>query len=95
MWRSWGDELPLFEASLDLDPSLDKWIANAAWQTAKSARATKSVIYESDFYATEKAEVSQQSAEEMLKEAAKIEATWPHKNTGRERGDTETRRKTG
>jgi len=56
-------------------------IDNAAWQIARAARF-KGTIYESDFDGREKirtADVPHQSDEEMLAEATKIEAAWPHK----------------
>jgi hypothetical protein len=81
LWTRWGDELPLFEASAELDPPIEKRVENAAWQLARAARY-KGTIYDSDFDGTEKVKTEQghvQSDEEMLAEATKIEAGWPHK----------------
>jgi hypothetical protein len=73
----WGEELPAWEASFQLDPSVEKFVANAAWQLAASKG--KHTIYEADFYATERPgpQVPAQTEEDADKEAMKLNATWP------------------
>ena len=77
MWKRWADELPLWEAWFELNPPLEKWVANAAWQQTRAADRRAGTIYESDFYATEKEEAAAQTEKEMAQEAAKIETLWP------------------
>ena len=79
--QSWGDDLPLAEVSIELDPPAPERIDHAAWQIARAARV-KGTIYESEFDGRQKpktAEIPHQSDEEMLREATKIEEAWPHK----------------
>jgi hypothetical protein len=74
----WAEELPAWEASFQLDPPVEEFVANAAWQAARAP--TRHTIYEDDFYATERpreAEAPQQSEEEMDREATKLNAMWP------------------
>ena len=73
--RSWGEELPAWEASLDLDPPAEERLDNAAWQIARAARFP-GAIYRSEFDGTEKPPAQPQSPEDMAKEAAKIAARW-------------------
>lgn len=73
----WGEELPAWEASFQLDPPIEKFVGNAAWQIARSPG--KGMIYEADFYATERPgpAVPAQTDEDMDKEAVKLNAMWP------------------
>lgn len=78
LWRTWGDELPLWEASYELDPPTEERIDNAAWQTARAARSDKT-IYRSEFDGTEQnREIKYQPPNEMAAEAQKIADSWPH-----------------
>ena len=75
--RGWGDELPLHEASYQLDPPPEKWIARAAFKTAV---LKPGMVYEKDFCATEEpgaTEAPAQTAAEMDKEAEKLNVLWP------------------
>jgi len=78
LWRSWGNELPLWEASYELDPPLEERIENAAWQIARAAR-TPHAIYRSEFDGRERPPAPPRPPEELAAEAAKIAAAWPHK----------------
>ena len=54
---------------------------NVGWQIARAARH-RGTIYETDFDGTERVRIAEtpvQSDAEMLAEATKIEAAWPHK----------------
>lgn len=75
----WAEELPAWEASFQLDPPVEKFVANAAWQLARSP--TRPTIYEQDFYATEQlAEAPAQTTEEADKEAVKLNEMWPRQS---------------
>ena len=65
------------EASLQLDPPPEKWMAKAALQTA--ILKPGQVLYERDFYATEsdKPDAPPQTTEEADKEAVKLNEMWP------------------
>jgi len=95
LWQRFGAELPLWEASFELDPPAPERIDNAAWQIARAARF-KGTIYDSDFDGTEKlrtADVPHQSDEQMLIEATKIESTWPHRVEVKREATKNTKRK--
>ena len=70
LWKRWADELPLWEAYFELDPPLRKVIQHVGWELAR-ARA-RSMIYKSDFDASERQAAPVQSPKEMASEAAKI-----------------------
>ena len=78
LWRYWGDELPLHEASAELDPPLAERLENACWQIARAAR-TKATIYRGEFDGREQEQRPQHSTADMRAESEKIAKSWPHK----------------
>ncbi len=77
LWSGWGDELPLWEAALELDPPAPERIDNAAWQIARAAG--QKTIYQRNFDGTEQPAAEPQPPEEMAKVADGIEKSWPNK----------------
>jgi len=76
--------MPFWEASFELDPPAPERIDNAAWQLARAAR-TRSTIYDSDFDGRQRPPATiagKQRPQQMLAEAERIEAAWPHKQKG-------------
>ena len=71
LWSGWGDELPLHEASLELDPPEAERIDRAALQLAKSIKGERA-----DFNGTEH-EAAIQSTEEADEAAKKLSVMWP------------------
>jgi hypothetical protein len=90
LWSDWGDELPLFEASVELDPPIEERTEHAAWHIARAAR-TKATIYRSEFDGTERPPAPPKSPGELAAVATKIEASWPHnKKTTKDTKSTKT-----
>ena len=72
LWSGWADELPLHEASLDLDPPEAERIDRAAYQLARSIKGERA-----DFDGKEHEPAAPQTKEEADKEAVKLNEIWP------------------
>ncbi len=71
LWSGWGDELPLHEASLELDPPESERIDRAAHQLARAIKGQPA-----DFDGREHPAQMQTTAE-ADKAAETLNATWP------------------
>lgn len=72
LWSGWADELPLHEASLELDPPEEERIDRAAYQLARSIKGQPA-----DFDGKEHDPKPPQTEEEADKAAEQLNATWP------------------
>ena len=71
LWNGWGDELPLWEAALEVDPPEAERIDYAAWQLARSIKGERA-----DFDGKEH-EAAVQSPKEADEAAKQLNEIWP------------------